>query len=147
MKVIGTAWLTIAVLSVGFAASPALADEHDQVRRLVVNFGDLDLSAAAGASALYERLKVAAWRVCDKPEGGFWDQAGWLLCYQETLARAVHDVGNTKVTALYDGEHNVRSPSAAVTANSTKSTGGPKAADRYDPALRYSPTPARHGGP
>ena len=121
MKAIGIAWLIIAVLCVGFAALPASADEDDQPSRLVVNYGDLDLSAAAGASALYQRLKRAAWRTCDRPEGGFGDQAAWLLCYHETLARAVRDVGNAKVTALYNREHKARiRPPTTITAKSTK---------------------------
>ena len=121
MKAIGNAWLVIAVLSVGFAALPASADEGDHVSRLVVHYDDLDLSAAAGASALYERLKRAAWRACDKPEGGFGDPAGWLVCYHATLARAVRDVGNAKVTALYNLEHKARiSPPTTITAKSTK---------------------------
>lgn len=121
MKAIGNAWLIIAVLILGFAALPASADEDDQPIRVVVNYGDLDLSAAAGASALYQRLKRAAWRACDKPEGGFGDPATWLRCYHNTLARAVRDVGNAKVTALYNREHEERiPPPTTITAKSTK---------------------------
>lgn len=108
MKSIGNAWLIIALLFVGFAAPSASADEDDQVDRIVVSYGDLDLSVAAGTAALYQRLKLAAWRVCNKPEGGFGDQAAWLLCYHAALAHAVRDVGNTKITALYNRENKVR---------------------------------------
>ena len=120
MKVIGSAWLIVAVIFVGFAAFPASADEDDQVSHIVVNYGDLDLSVAAGASTLYQRLKRAAWRACDKPEGGFGDPAAWLLCYQRTLARAVRDVGNAKVIALYNLEHKARILPPTVIAKSNK---------------------------
>lgn len=121
MKAIGNACLVIAILFVGFAALPVAADEDDQVSHKVVNYGDLDLSVAAGASTLYQRLKVAAWRVCEKPEGGFGDPEGWLLCYHAALARAVRAVGNAKVTALYNGEHKDKiHPPATITAKSAK---------------------------
>lgn len=121
MKAIGNAGLIIAVFFLGFAAPPASADEDDQVSDIVVNYGDLDLSVAAGAAALYQRLERAAWRACDKPEGGIGDPAGWLVCYHDALARAVRDVGNANVTALYNREHKPRiSPPTTITAKSTK---------------------------
>lgn len=121
MKAIGNAWLIMAVLFAGFAALPASADEDEQPVHMVVNYGDLDLSVAAGASSLYQRLKRAAWRACDKPEGGFGDPATWLHCYHDTLARAVRDVGSAKVTALYNREHEAKiPPPTTITAKSTK---------------------------
>jgi len=131
MKAIGNAWLIIAVLLVGFAAVPASADEDDQVSHMVVNYGDLDLSVAAGASALYQRLKLAAWRVCDKPEGGFGDQTAWLLCYHDALAHAVREIGNTKVTALYNGEHKTR-----IHQLSTRPPRSPRSSEQLRPRPR-----------
>lgn len=110
MKVIGSALLTIAFFSMGFASLQASADEGDQTRSMVVQYGDLDLGVADGASALYQRLKHAAREVCKTRDGGFGDPAVWLHCYHDALARAVRDLSNARVTALYNGEHRVGIP-------------------------------------
>lgn len=120
MKVIGNALLAVTVLSVGLATHQALADDGDQTRSMVVNYGDLDLAVAGGASALYQRLKRAAREVCKRSDGGFGDPAVWLHCYHNALARAVRDLGNARVIALYNGEHRVGIPPATATAKSTK---------------------------
>lgn len=120
MKVIGNAFLAIAVLSVGLATPQASAGDSDQTRSMVVKYGDLDLAVADGASVLYQRLKHAAREVCKRPDGGFGDPAVWLHCYHNALARAVRDLGNARVIALYNGEHGVGIPPGTVTAKSTE---------------------------
>jgi UrcA family protein len=120
VKVIGNAMLSIAVLSVGLAALQASADEGDQTRSVVVKYGDLDLAAADGASALYQRLKHAAREVCKRSDGGFGDPTVWLHCYHNALAGAVRDLSNASVIALYNGEHRVGIPPATATLKSTK---------------------------
>lgn len=120
MKVIGTAMLAVAALSVGLATPQALAGDGDQTRTMVVKYGDLDLAVADGPSALYQRLKHATREVCKRPDGSFGDPVVWLHCYHNALARAVRDLGNARVIALYNGEHRVRIPLAIVTAKSTK---------------------------
>lgn len=107
MKAIGNALLTIAVLSAGLATLQAQADARDQIRSVVVRYGDLDLAAADGASVLYQRLKHAARKVCKEPDGSFGDPAVWLHCYHDALEHAVSDLGNARVIALYNREHKV----------------------------------------
>jgi UrcA family protein len=120
MKVIGNALLAITVLSVGLASLQALADDREQTRSMVVKYGDLDLAAADGASALYQRLKHAAREVCKRSDGGYGDPTEWLHCYHDALAGAVRDLGNASVIALYNGEHRVGIPPATATPKSTK---------------------------
>jgi UrcA family protein len=83
-----------------------MADQPAQTRSVVVKLGDLDLSGAASASALYQRFKHAAREVCKRPDGGFGDPEAFLHCYHDALAGAVRDLGNASVTAQYNGEHN-----------------------------------------
>jgi UrcA family protein len=97
-----------------------MADQPAQVRSVVVRFGDLDLSGADGASALYQRFKHAAWAVCKRPDGGFGDPGVFLHCYHDALARGVRDLGNAEVTAQYNEEHKETLPTVTVTAKSTK---------------------------
>lgn len=86
------------------------------MRSRVVAYGDLDLTVADGASTLYQRLKLAARGVCKMADGGYGDPAGWLRCYHDALVDAVRDLGNDRVTALYNGEHKARIPPATARA-------------------------------
>jgi UrcA family protein len=97
----------------------ATADQPAQIRSVVVKFGDLDLSGADGASALYQRFKHAAREVCKRPDGGLGDPGVFLHCYHDGLARAVRDLGNARVTAQYNEEHH-DSPPVTVTAKLTR---------------------------
>lgn len=83
----------------GFANANATSDE---VRRVEVSFGDLDLSRTAGADVLYTRIQRAARNVCEVstvPD----PQA--LLRQRKCMARAVDDavrsVDNPNLTAVY----------------------------------------------
>lgn len=115
MKMIRRVLLTVSALSLGFAAEVS-ADEGGQVRSIVVRYGDLDLSGADGAAALYRRFEHAAWEVCKKPGGAFGDPAVFLHCYHDALAHAVRDLDNAGVTAKYNREHTEKLPPASVTA-------------------------------
>ena len=97
-----------------------MANQPAQIRSVVVKFGDLDLSGADGASALYQRFKHAARKVCQRPDGGFGDPGAFLHCYHDALARAVRDLGNARVTARYNEEHNEKLPTVTVTARLTR---------------------------
>jgi UrcA family protein len=113
MKVIRHASLSIAVLSLVFVTLAASAEEVDQTRSKIVNYGDLDLASAAGAGALYRRLKLAAREVCKTPDGGFGDPLIWLHCFHDALAVAIREVGHARVTTLYEREFNAGIPRSA----------------------------------
>ena len=102
MEVIRNAALTIAILSLGLVAAQVSANEADQIRSMVVEYGDLNIATADGATALYQRFKHAAREVCKKPSGAFGDRAVFLHCYYNALAHGVRDLGNDRVTALYN---------------------------------------------
>lgn len=68
---------------------------------VVVNYADLDVSTAAGARALYQRIEHAAWRVCllTGPTIGIEN----VRCRHELIDAAVSDVNAPALTALNEG--------------------------------------------
>jgi UrcA family protein len=114
MKAIRNGWLLILVLSLALPAVRASADERGPIRSKVVNYDDLDLTSAAGASALYRRLKLAAREVCMTADGDYGDPEVWLQCFHDALIGAVRDLGNARVIALYNREHGAGIPLAAA---------------------------------
>jgi UrcA family protein len=79
-------------------AVPSLAGESPVARSARVAYGDLNLEAAAGVSALYLRLRAAARQVCES--GQFRDVVD-QRCAAHALDRAVSSVGNGRLTALH----------------------------------------------
>jgi UrcA family protein len=114
MKAIRDAWLLIGVLFLAVPALRASADERGPIRSRVVNYGDLDLTSAAGASALYRRLKLAAREVCMTADGDYGDPEVWLRCFHDALLGAVGDLDNARVISLYNREHGAGIPLAAA---------------------------------
>ncbi len=74
-----------------------------------VKYADLDLSSAAGAKVLYQRIRVAASLVCGNPDQrdlARFEQA--KTCADKAIAGAVTAVGNDTLTDLYQAKtHNV----------------------------------------
>jgi UrcA family protein len=86
----------------GLATTAQAAESGDALTRTVA-FGELDLNTVEGANTLYSRLQGAAAFVCsplDKPD--LRERELWRACYKQALASAVVQVGNVKVTAIYD---------------------------------------------
>lgn len=70
----------------------------------VIQYGDLDLSTDTGVRALYERIKVAAKRVClmeTSGHPGIDQQARYFACYQDAVADAVKQIGEARLAALH----------------------------------------------
>jgi UrcA family protein len=86
--------LTLAAISpVGVAAAV-----HDDVRREVVRFADLDLTRPAGAQELYRRIQRAAREVCGIYGPGGYDRS----CADRAIAGAVATVGAPLLRAHYE---------------------------------------------
>ncbi|MBS0374139.1 MAG: UrcA family protein [Proteobacteria bacterium] len=79
-------------------AVPALADEAPIARSARVAFGDLNLEADAGVSALYLRLRTASRQVCES--GQFRDVVD-QRCAARALDQAVASVGNGRLATLH----------------------------------------------
>jgi UrcA family protein len=103
-----TSVLTTALAT--FATAGALAEApspaSEPAPTVNVRYAGLDLSTAAGAALLYQRLKGAARQVC----AGFESrqlalQVEWRGCYETALGNAVRQVNRPELSALYRTEH------------------------------------------
>lgn len=88
------AMLTVVWLA---AAQPAQAREL-AISTTTVVYSDLNLQTEAGARTLYQRLKMAAARVCGVVD--YRDHA-WRQCYNKALADAVNEVGAPTLLAVH----------------------------------------------
>jgi UrcA family protein len=74
-------------------------------RAIQVHYGDLDIGREEGATALLERLSVAARRVCGPADTRDLDkQVIYRRCLHVAMDRAVADAGSPLVASLYTGQ-------------------------------------------
>lgn len=66
-----------------------------------VEYGDLNLATTQGIERLYERIAQAAEGVCGRPERSLASVQHVRLCTRKAIARAVADVANPELTALF----------------------------------------------
>jgi UrcA family protein len=84
-------------------ASPATADAPS----ITVKYSDLNLATDAGAHELYSRIATAARSVC--PDADIRDLGAFAsskTCQSEAIARAVQDVRNPRLAAVYSARTN-----------------------------------------
>ena len=91
----------------GLLPTLTLANPLDDVRSVRVRFGDLDVSAPAGAERLYRRLSIASRDVCgDESEIVDLQQlADIRACRSEALEDAVARVDRPMLTAAFEHHH------------------------------------------
>jgi UrcA family protein len=88
-----------ACLIVGASATAYAADPAPSVR---VNYHDLNLATEQGTQALYERIVLAAHRVCVVSDFRiFAEFAAAHACEAQAIAHAVRDVNNPRLAAVY----------------------------------------------
>jgi UrcA family protein len=88
-------------LITGVNAQAMIAD--DPVPSITVHFGDLDVNSAGGAETLYKRIKGAARTVCDESTADRMARNSlWYQCYDSAVARAVAQVNNGRLTAVFN---------------------------------------------
>jgi UrcA family protein len=100
----------LAALCVSGAMSQAYAGPlvpGDQPASMKVRYGDLNLDSQAGVETLYKRIRTAARIVCwnDTPTGDpryFYHRR---KCELTAEAKAVRDVNNRNLTAMYRAKH------------------------------------------
>jgi UrcA family protein len=93
----------LATLFLATAGTNVLAAPHTETRSVKIQYNMLDLATEGGTTRLYRRIKGAARRVCQDSTAP-WDARSsrhFSQCYQAALAKAVSDVNNNKLTALY----------------------------------------------
>ncbi len=104
----------LAVAGLTFAAAPSLAGEVEVVSQ-TVKYGDLNLAHAAGAVALYGRIRSAARNVCasdGSPELRFATET--KACMKQAIAHAVADVNQPQLTQYYLVKTGQSAPALAV---------------------------------
>jgi len=98
------------VLLCGIAAF-AIAEGSMVPTRVVVDYGDLDLSQPSGAATLYRRIGNAARRACDQPERGDLRRiTRYQQCYRTAVADAVSRVDAQTLTAVHRNKTQSSSP-------------------------------------
>jgi UrcA family protein len=91
------------VLLIG-AACAARADtpSDDAAPAVQVSYSDLDLNTSVGAQTLFHRITLAARLVCPDPGERTIDALERMSsCRKSAVDRAVHDVSNPQLAALY----------------------------------------------
>ena len=89
-------------LSFAAASSYAGPQPGEQPSKKVVPYGDLNLGAQQGVDRLYRRITAAAREVCG--DAGSLSLAEWAHvrnCVDQSIARAVANVGNRDLAALH----------------------------------------------
>jgi UrcA family protein len=91
-----TACLIVGASATAYAAA---ADPAPSVR---VNYHDLNLATEQGTQALYERIVLAARRVCAVSDIRILAEvAAAQVCQAQAIAHAVHDVNSPQLAAVY----------------------------------------------
>jgi UrcA family protein len=76
---------------------------HDELPTAAVYYGDLDLATPAGNRALYERMSLAAKRVCPAADNRDLARvAAVRACREAALDGAVRAAGNPLLAALHE---------------------------------------------
>ena len=94
--------LTVAALSVmSFTAAHAAAPVAPQA--LTVRYDDLNLNRARDVARLYNRVTLAADRVCGPRSltGSYSKSAIYQSCYTDTVAQAIAHIDRSSLTSYY----------------------------------------------
>ena len=94
-------------------ATQATADSS--ARSVTVNYRDLNLSTIEGATALYQRLKGAAHRVCEEPSTGLDEYRIYQACFRAAIADAVAKVNSPLLTQVSGGPNSKTTQTAMLT--------------------------------
>lgn len=96
---------TAALLAAFILASPvAFADNVKITEKVVVDYSDLDVSRAAGASTLINRLEAASRKVCGKRPltVRYQQMEDYLRCRSDAVEGAVRRIDAPAVTLAYE---------------------------------------------
>ena len=109
-----TATLALALFALG-NLTVAHGESNPQQRSETVKFGDLDLTTERGATRLFERLSLAASRVCSDPNEGHLPvmRIELLQCRNQAIGTALGVVAAPALTSIAR-EHGVEPLNAPV---------------------------------
>ena len=95
----------LAVVAALFVVSGnVVADDGVEVVSIDINYADLNLDTNKGVKRLHARLRRAARHACDvrpvRETGSLAVSRAAQACYQSTLAAAIEEIDNERLTAL-----------------------------------------------
>jgi UrcA family protein len=91
-------WGVIGAVGAGAVSAASAADD---VPRQVVKYSPATLNTDAGVRSLYHRIVKAAEEVCPTPSGTRFVPTGVAECRAQSVARAVRQIDNPHLAALY----------------------------------------------
>jgi UrcA family protein len=97
------------------ATAQAQAPEAREVHTLTVKYSDLNLTSAAGATQLYNRIRGAARFVCGEEGRRLEEQMVWNDCFHTSVSNAVSAVHSPLLSALHEGSGVKSTPTARLT--------------------------------
>ena len=109
----GLRGLIAAAISGALASSISAVSAADpSSASITVKYADLDIASPPGALVLYERIRAAARSACSY----FWfkTDADEARCLQNTIAKAVIEVNQPALSAVYNAKLKSSAPSALV---------------------------------
>lgn len=104
--------LLTVTLFAAFASGAAICSAAEgNAPQSTVKYGDLNLSSAQGANALYSRIRIAAQEVCHPLDRR--DMASKQLfanCVHKAIANAVSKVDQASLVAVYNAKAGISKP-------------------------------------
>jgi len=99
---IAMAMIACGIIGAAFIGAASAATSDDDVPSITVRYNPQSLDTESGARALYARLVKAAAEVCAQgSESTRWITKAVLECREQSIARAVFEVNNPKLAAVY----------------------------------------------
>jgi UrcA family protein len=96
------ALIVCGIVGAAFIGAASAATTDDDVPRTTVHYNPQSLDTESGARAFYSRLVKAAAEVCPQDsESPHWITAQVRECRAQALARAVFQVNNPRLAAVY----------------------------------------------
>ena len=112
----------IATLILGALASSVstvyAAEDNSALPKIVVKYGDLNVSHPQGAAVLLRRIRRAGEAVCGSfAGGGLGPKMRMNACVQNAVADAVTKVNQPQLFAIYKANYKTPSPTALLSQN------------------------------
>jgi UrcA family protein len=104
-----------ATLFAATAQAQAQAPGAPEVHTLTVKYSDLNITTAAGATQLYNRIRGAARFVCGEEGRRLEEQLVWNDCFHTSVSDAVSAVHSPLLSALNEGSGVNSTPTARLT--------------------------------
>jgi UrcA family protein len=106
-----------AALTCSLAAVSFASDRFD-VLQVKVKYGDLDVSSASGAAALYKRIQGAAETVCQQLKTpDLYYRKLFYVCMKTAMRNAIRGVNQPVLFGIANAKTETIAPSAILTGN------------------------------